>query len=558
VLVDRYFDGDINNDEGVQPGYLARYQGGDWHGLADHLDYVQALGVTTLWISPVVKNVDTDADTDAYHGYWSQDLTQPNPHFGDIGELRRLTAMAHQVGMKVVLDIVANHMGQLFFYDMNLDGHPDQYIGGSGPLPVTYSQSPVTNENEFDPDWDPRGVQAFTSAGPAGRAPIIFIQDPSINRVPPPGLLGTAGAYHGMGRILNYDDVAQRELGDFPGGLKDLATQLPEVRAELINDYAQWVETADFDGFRIDTVKHVEHDFWNEFAGKMRARLSAEGKNNFLMFGEAFDGNDQLLGSYTQPGMLDSVFYFSQHYTVFQQVFEWSNVPGQTQSGTDQIANLWAQKTVNYGTTPQPGGIGIPPSKAHVNFLDNHDVPRFLSDSQGNFDALKNALNLIFAEEGIPELYYGTEQNFAGGNDPSNREVLWTTGFDQTNDTFQHIKKLAHLRSNYVALRRGDTSVLWSTPHTGTEDDAGIFAFERAGGDAGSGYTLVVLNTNSHQPSVTADGGKTMTTTQPGAILVDVLDPLKASYPVAADGTLRLQVPAQKGMILVRQADVLP
>ncbi|WP_410969089.1 alpha-amylase family glycosyl hydrolase, partial [Salmonella sp. SAL4444] len=76
------------------------YQGGDWRGMAEHLDYIQALGVTTLWISPVVKNVETDADVDAYHGYWAQDLSQPNPHFGDVTELRQLTAKAHQMGLK--------------------------------------------------------------------------------------------------------------------------------------------------------------------------------------------------------------------------------------------------------------------------------------------------------------------------------------------------------------------------------------------------------------------------------------------------------------------------
>jgi len=69
VLVDRFADGDVNNDFSVQPGALARYQGGDWLGLEQHLDYIQSLGATAIWISPVVKNVDTNADVDGYHGY---------------------------------------------------------------------------------------------------------------------------------------------------------------------------------------------------------------------------------------------------------------------------------------------------------------------------------------------------------------------------------------------------------------------------------------------------------------------------------------------------------
>jgi glycosidase len=553
VLVDRFADGDPNNDWMVKEGALARYQGGDWKGLRDHLDYVKSLGVTTLWISPVVKNVDTDADVDAYHGYWAQDLTQTNPHFGDLAELRKLTAAAHSLELKVVLDIVTNHMGQVFFYDMNLNGHPDIYFGGSGPLPVQDSNSPVTHETEYDPDFDPRGVQAYTSLGPAGRAPMIFINDPSINRVPPPGILGTAGAYHGFGRILNYDIPQQRLLGDFPGGLKDVATELPAVRDELIDKYTRWVEQADLDGFRIDTVKHVETDFWTAFATRVRARLAPQNKNNFLMFGEAFDGNDQLLGSYTQKGMLDSVFYFSQHYQAFRDVFQNAHDPKQ-QKGTDQIANLWGQRKMNYGNDPQPSGIGIPPYKALVNFMDNHDVERFLYGAAGDKDALRNALVLLMTEEGIPCMYYGTEQDFAGGNDPANREIMWTTGYDQNGDTFRHFQKLARLRAGNatpgLALRRGDTNVVWSTPHTGSEDDAGIFAYERAGGDAQSQYALVVINTNGTKESTTADGAKTMTLTQKGVTLTDVLDPAQKRYPVGADGTLRVTVPKQRAMIL--------
>ena len=275
---------------------------------------------------------------------------------------------------------------------------------------------------EYDPDWDPRGVQAFTSLGNAGPAPIIFFQDPSINRVPPKGILGTRRAYHGFGRILNYEDQTQTRIGDFPGGLKDVATEIPEVRAEMIDSYTRWAELADLDGFRIDTVKHVEYDFWKEFATKVRARLAPQGKSRFLMFGEAFDGNDKLLGSYTQEGMLDSVFYFSQKFQVFRDVFS-SAHDAKEQKGTEQITKLWADRKVNYRTEPQPGGIGVAPSKSLVNFMDNHDVSRFLFDAAGDKAALRNAFVLLMTEEGIPCLYYGTEQDFAGGNDPSNREA---------------------------------------------------------------------------------------------------------------------------------------
>ncbi len=550
VITDRFADGDVNNDYAIQPGSLGHYQGGDWLGIQQHLDYLQALGVTTLWISPVVVNVATDAGVDGYHGYWATDLTQPNKYMGDLASLRSMVAAAHDLGMKVVLDIVCNHMGQVFFYDMNLNGQPDDYVEGNG------TTSPITQINEFDPDWNPLGVQAFSANGPAGRAPIIFLHDPSIEREPPqPGILGTAGAYHGFGRILDFTQENQAKLGDFTGGLKDLATEVPDVRKTLVDSYAKWVESVDFDGFRIDTIKHVEDGFWQVFAQAVRQRLAAEGKRNFLQFGEAFDGDDVLLGHYTQPGMLDSVFYFSQHYTVFSSVFENAHLGASQQAGTSQIQALWSARPTNYGTTPQKGGaigtnakgqvVGVPPTKLLVNFLDNHDVARFLFDAAGDVPALKNALTLLYTEDGIPDLYYGTEQNFHGGNDPGNREVLWTTGFDTTNDTFTYIAKLARIRRTYAALRRGDTSVVWSTAHVATESDAGIFAFERTGGDAGDSYALVVLNTNEAQPSSTANGSSVMQTSLPaGTVLVDVLNDGLPTYTVGANGQLDLAVPA--------------
>jgi len=195
VIVDRFFDGDVNNDFNVQPGSLNQYQGGDWLGVQDNLDYLQALGVTTLWISPIVQNIDSDANIAGYHGYWQQDLTQLNAHMGDLASLRSMVAAAHDRGMKVILDLVCNHMGQVFFYDINLNGVPDDEVNGSGG-----PGDPIVQVSEYDPPWEPGGVLSFSQEGFGGRAPILFFDDPSINRVvPQPGILGTAatsGALH--------------------------------------------------------------------------------------------------------------------------------------------------------------------------------------------------------------------------------------------------------------------------------------------------------------------------------------------------------------------------
>jgi glycosidase len=156
-------------------------------------------------------------------------------------------------------------------------------------------------------------------------------------------------------------------------------------------------------------------------------------------------------------------------------------------------------------------------------------------------------------EEGIPCLYYGTELDFAGGNDPANREVLWDSGFPTTGDTFLHFAKLSRIRRDYDAIMKGDTNVVYATTHTKDEGDAGIFAYERTGGDAGDQYALVVLNTNGRHDSVTSDGTTLMKVTKTNITLVDILNPEGQTFDVPNSGTLSITVPKQRAMVLVPQ-----
>jgi glycosidase len=566
LLVDRFADGDQGNNYRVDPSAPGKYHGGDWAGVESKLDYLSDLGVTTLWISPVVKNVDTDAGFDGYHGYWAQDLTATNPHFGDLPALRSLVRAAHDRGMKVILDIVTNHLGQLFYYDINENGEPDDRVAGSG------STSPLVHVNEYDPDFDPRGVQAYTSLGESGPAPIRFVYDPATNHVPPmPEVFQDPTKYNRKGRTFNFDDPDQLVHGDFPGGLKDVKTDDCDVKRAMVDVYARWVEETDLDGFRIDTVKHVEREFWRYFSQRMRQRLAAQGKTNFFMFGEAFDGRDELIGSFTKNDapapadldrenecatkdgppvdgdQLDGVFYFSQYFQVIRDVF-------QQGKPTKQIEDLWAMRPKHFGTEPQKLGTGVAPMKTLVNFLDNHDVPRFLYSGAGAA-ALHNALLFVFTEDGIPCVYYGTEQDFTGGNDPANREDLWASGYSESGATFQWIQKLTRIRRSHPALTRGDLKIIWSSTRTGDEPDAGTFAFER--GDPAAEYALVVFNTNQQHASTPAfDGAPMKASIAPGTVLVDVLSGDGATYAVAADGGVAITLPPESGAVLIPQSQV--
>ena len=543
LMVDRFADGQRDNNKGVVVGDLGRYQGGDWQGVIDHVDYLKKLGVTSVWISPVVRNVESDAGYDGYHGYWTQDFLDVNPHFGDIAKLREMVQVLHANGILVILDVVANHVGQVFYYDINRNGRPDDSVQGTG------TTSPILRTGEYDPDFDLRGVQAVTGLGASGNAPVRWIEMPELNRgAPRPAQFANFDWYWKRGRVTvwgreseacriagidpdaNWQDCynyvrTQEVTGDFPGGLKDLRTDLPEVRQALIEVMTYWITAADIDGFRIDTVKHVEHDFWIQFATAVRAYAKQVGKENFFMFGEVFDGADWLLGSYTQPKMLDSVFYFSQKFQVYDAVFKYG-------APTSQIEKLWTERKANYGAVGNPDGVlsrdgqPIAPQKLLVNFLDNHDTPRFLFE-QPDVKRLHLAVTLQFTQNGMPCIYYGTEQEFSGGNDPANREPLWLSNFgafNTTNRTFSHYAKMARLRKALPELLYGEQAIHWSTERTGGEQDAGIFAFERR---YQGNRVMVVLNTHPTKESETsADSlgfGSMTTTMRPGTVLRDLM-----------------------------------
>jgi glycosidase len=248
---------------------------------------------------------------------------------------------------------------------------------------------------------------------------------------------------------------------------------------------------------------------------------------------------------------------------------------------------IYNQEPVAMGSTDS-AGKPLPPSQLLVNFLDNHDVSRYLSPVDGCYTSaddakrkLHSALSLLLTEDGIPCIYYGTEQEFSGGNDPENRERLFDTvldnvyrgaagaqrenlgqsGFSTDTDTFKWIAKLTRLRKQLAPLRRGDLRVAWATSRTAAESDAGILAFSRTYGQK---TVLVVTNVHNNQVSQTAFGTAAMLSPFPaGTRLTNVLaDPydttMENSYVVPADGTLTVRVSPRSTKILVPQSDLPP
>jgi alpha-amylase len=268
-----------------------------------------------------------------------------------------------------------------------------------------------------------------------------------------PAPLNLSSSYHSACDI-NYSVQSSVEQCQI-AGLPDVNTQSADVRI-LYDTWIAWlVKEYSFDGVRIDTVKHIEKDFWPGFS-------KAAG---VYSIGEVFDGDPAYLAGYANlmPGLLNYAVYYPMN-NFYQQ-------KGSSQALVDMM------NTVS-NTFPDPSALGT--------FLDNHDNPRWLN-VKNDQTLLKNALAYVILARGIPILYYGTEQAYAGGNDPANREDLWRSSFNTNADMYQAIKKLTAARKSAGGLAGNDHVHLY------VADNA--YAWSRAAGN------LIVLTTNAGSSS---------------------------------------------------------
>ncbi len=445
IFTDRFADGDPSNNppasaRHARPNDPRGVRGGDFQGLEANLDYVHQLGPRALWITPVLLNEASSA----WHGYGAVDFTQISPQLGGLEALRSLIRSAHRRGIYVLIDVVLNHTGDV-----------------------------VTSD---DPGWPRYRAQ--------GEGYHLRWRD---SKCIPPAPFNNLQWYHNRGQVENWNDPVQSVVGQF-FTLSDLRTELPEVRAALSEVYQRLIRETDCDGFRVDTVRHVEASFWQGWCTSIRDYAATLGKANFLLFGEVAVREDARLAIYTGPqrrkerafdSLLDFPFYFA-----VQEVLARAKAP------TRRLTERWRQLTA-------------PPYSREaltqlVTFIDNHDQPRFLARENANGDEarLRQALVLLYASPGIPCLYYGTEQGFRGGHDPDNREEMIGSGkgkrpfnhFDPDHSLYRFIARLHDLRANHPALRSGRHTVIADDPL-----GPGLYAFVR---QQDRDVVLVILNTS--------------------------------------------------------------
>ena len=440
LLVDR-FDNDQENLPAFDPASTPRgrdpeqgkmFQGGNLKGIIRRLDYIRGLGVNAIWLSPVFKNRWERRDT--YHGYGIQNFLEAEPRFGTKEDLEELVRQAHARGMYVILDIILNHTGDNWAYPGDLP----YFFWKEAPGPFDFG---FWREVEPSP-----GFQTDDAVWPEE------LQQPD--------------CYKRRGQIRNWGDPDEAINGDFLS-LKELDLTHPAVLDTLIKVYKYWIAMTDVDGFRIDTVKHMESSATAIFCNAVREYAKRIGKHNFFIFGEIV-GDDLTIQRYIGrnsriPGTderfpsLDAALDFPLYF-VLEEVIKGFVNPSHLRERYERFRTLYADH----------GDAG----RYFVTFVDNHDqmsrpYRRFLHQNRFPRQTVL-AIGYLLTSQGVPCIYYGTEQGLDGGGDHDSyvRECMFggqwggfeSTGhhvFDPDQPIYQSIAKIAAIRQREPALRYG-------------------------------------------------------------------------------------------------------
>jgi glycosidase len=437
----------VGRDEWLKAGH--GYRGGTLKGLQSKVGYLKRLGVTGIWVSPIFKQV---AFQQTYHGYGIQNFLDVEPRFGTADDLRELVRVAHSHGIYVILDIILNHAGNVFSY--NADRYETERDG----------------HKFIEPRWDDHEYEVAGFNDETGRPTITFGNVPE-SAFPDgavwPVELQSKDCFTRKGIISNWDFKREYLQGDFfdlknihlgEGKVDDY--RVSRATLALAEAYKYWIAFADLDGFRIDTVKHMDEGAARFFAAVIHEFAQSIGKENFYLIGEITGGRlnayttlevtglDAALGiddipdkiEFTVKGFRNPKDYFD----LFRNSFE-----------IGKESHTWFRDKV-------------------VTMFDDHDQvskgkfkARFCANDDGHKVVL-NALALNATTLGIPCVYYGTEQRFngKGEGDVFLRECMFGGGFgglqtrdrhffDEQSPTYKEFSKILAIRRASLPLRRG-------------------------------------------------------------------------------------------------------
>jgi len=469
---------------------FAGFQGGTFRGVAAQVPYLKELGAGAIWISPALRNLA--AESGSYHGYGIHDFLRAEPRFAEDparadDELRELVDTAHAAGLYVVFDIVLNHVGTVFLYECDPD---DGHCHDQGGREATFHSSAL-NVLWRDPDGVARqGSTAIEHLAGLSRDAFVWPKELQRNDL-----------FRRQGLPGPGDDT----VGDF-ASLRQLRTDLDDVQRFLIRAYQYVIARYDVDGFRIDTLKYLKNDLPRIFGNATREAALQYGKRNFFTFGEVFDSEETIarfVGRQTRDRSdlvgVDAALDFPLRFIL----------PGVVKGFVSPatLAQMYHhRKDVERDVLSSHGDA----TRFFVTFLDNHDVKeriRFEDPAAPlKFDAqVTLGLACLFSLQGIPCVYYGTEQGLHGrGTDEAVREALWGgPGFNRSSALYQELKRIAAIRRSRAPLRYGRQ---YFRPVSGdgvnyavSPFQGGIVSFSRILNDE---EVVVVANTSATRPRV--------------------------------------------------------
>lgn len=350
ITPDRYANGNPHNDqvEGmlelpdrVKPG--GRH-GGDIEGISDHLDFVKDLGFTAIWVNPVLEN---NMEEYSYHGYSTTDFYKVDPRFGSNQEYKNLVDKAHENGIKVIMDMIVNHIGSNHWW---MDDLP--------------ASDWLNNQKEYLVDGDYQNTSHRKSV----------IQDPYVAQI----------------------DLDVFTNGWFVPTMPDL-NQLNSVIAKyLIQNSIWWIEYSGIDGIRMDTYPYPDKDFMTDWTCQVQNEYP-----DFNTVGEEWYNEVEIV-SYWQQGKENKDGYTSCLPSLMDFPLQAALTKGL--NGDEGGYSGW----VDPYTTLASDFLYADPYNLVV-FPDNHDMSRFYTQLNENYDLFKLGITYIMTTRGIPQLYYGTE-----------------------------------------------------------------------------------------------------------------------------------------------------
>jgi glycosidase len=549
LLIDRFdnnqdlppYDPDSTDRHGWDLKNADKFQGGCLQGITRRLDYLRNLGCTTIWISPPFKNRAESAES--YHGYAIQNYLAVDPRFGTLEDLRELVREAHARCMYVILDIILNHTGNNWGYvddsEPKFDNGQQYEFGFWRAANGTALKGSPDKFGEDDAVW-----------------PVEF-QNPDF--------------YKRQGRIADmatdsYDEVVSGDTDS----MKDLDLTREEVRDALIRCHKWWIAQTDCDGFRIDTVKHMEPHATSIFVNAIREYALSIGKHNFHMYAEivADDGvlkkyvgqntpnpDDDPREEYPALGScLDFPLYFA-----LEDVIKRRSAPSQLKGRYEHFQHFYRDY----------GAVG----EYFVTFVDNHDQmhrPYFrLMAGEKDCRLAALAIGYLLTSMGIPCIYYGTEQCLDGGSEQDDdfvRETMfggeWGAFgareghfFNEEHPTYKALAAIAGIRAAEPALRYGRQFFRQVSGDGQTfgdsNDPGGVFAYARVL-DTTSIVIAINLDPEPRESFIALDEKFF----SDGAEVTNLLDGTRHAVQIAPNGQtpcLQLKLNPREMLILKRQ-----